>query len=444
MRLQDNALWDTLLTIFHFLERPLVQGQLAAFLVAVLSAWLITSIIWRLLGRPLLKWAKRFEGRKGFFALRFTRLMHRLLFPLLGLVAIRFSSNYFRSLDTVSGLLDECITIFWIFTAYRLIVTTLYTVFPEKYVARFHHRILSPVFIVWASARLLNTIVSLPSFLATDLFTLFGLAITVQTFLLATLGFYLWIDSVSAIRDVWTQIVQKRNREGVGLTVAWLSIGSYILFFAGFIIVFNLIGLDPSALAFITGGLSVGVGFSLRSVLGNFLSGLILLFERSLKPGDVIEVDGLMATVDKLNIRATTVRTFSDVEIVIPNESLLTSNVTTYTGSSKRLRIDINVGISYDNDPEEARVLLLSLAKETELVLETPEPICLIMGFGDSSIDLSLKVWIAEIASMGKVRNALNTSIWRTFADEGIEIPYPQRDLRVRGEAESFIKSKTA
>ena len=148
-----------------------------------------------------------------------------------------------------------------------------------------------------------------------------------------------------------------------------------------------------------------------------------------------------MATVDSLNIRSTTVRTSNDVEIIIPNETFLTSNVTTYTGNSRRMRLELPITIDYSNNPEQARQLVLDIANATEGVGTTPAPECFITAFAESGISLMLRVWISDLSDRHVVRSSLNAEIWQRFADEGIHIPLPQRELRIRSEEQTFTES---
>ncbi|MGB0389724.1 MAG: mechanosensitive ion channel family protein, partial [Ardenticatenaceae bacterium] len=150
------------------------------------------------------------------------------------------------------------------------------------------------------------------------------------------------------------------------------------------------------------------------------------------RPGDVIQVDGELGTVEKLRIRSTLVRTLDNVELIIPNEKLLTSTVTSYTKSERLIRISLPVGVGYDSDPDEVHSVLLQTTKEHELIRSDPAPVVLFSGLGDSSLDFKLLVWIDEPSQMAKVRSDLYFLIFRAFAKHHIEIPYPQHDLNLR------------
>jgi len=199
-----------------------------------------------------------------------------------------------------------------------------------------------------------------------------------------------------------------------------------------FLIVFQTLGFDLTTLAFISGGLSVGIGFGLQEIVANFISGILLLFEQSLRPGDIVTVEGEMGEVKNLSIRATTVSTFDNVELVVPNQRFLTSTVRTYTKSNRLTRVLIYVGVSYNSDTKAVRDILLAEAERHNLVQEKPEPAVHFMGFGDFSLDFRLAVWVDDPLLMLSVASDLRFMILKALAEHNIEIPFPQRDLHLK------------
>ncbi|MFP5408266.1 MAG: mechanosensitive ion channel family protein, partial [Gammaproteobacteria bacterium] len=165
----------------------------------------------------------------------------------------------------------------------------------------------------------------------------------------------------------------------------------------------------------------------------NFISGFIVLFDRSIRPGDVITIDNKLGWVQELHARYVVVKDRDGVERLIPNEMLITNEVINWSYSDRNVRLKIPVSISYDNDPVQALALLDEAAKINPRVLEDPAPTSRLIAFGDSGIELELRVWIQDPeAGMGSVRSDINLAIWRAFKDAGIVIPYPQRDLHIR------------
>ncbi|MFN5516382.1 MAG: mechanosensitive ion channel family protein [Cyanobacteriota bacterium] len=213
---------------------------------------------------------------------------------------------------------------------------------------------------------------------------------------------------------------------------AALILSRYFLIGLGVVVIVGYIGVNPTAFAAITGGLSVGVGFGLKEVFSNFISGIILLFERSLKPGDLIDVEGKLGIVQTLNMRATTVKILGDnSEKIIPNQTFFTTNVTTYTGSDRLIRYSLSVGAGYDCDPDQVLELLLDIAGSHPEVLTAPAPSAFLSEFADSSIAYSLNFSLADPTTRLRVKSDLSRQIWRRFKAEGISIPYPQRDLHL-------------
>jgi small-conductance mechanosensitive channel len=213
---------------------------------------------------------------------------------------------------------------------------------------------------------------------------------------------------------------------------AGLTIGRYVVIAGAVVIVAAALGVDPRALAIITGGLSVGIGFGLQEIVANFVSGIVLLFEQSLRPGDVVSMENEMGTVKSLGIRATTVRTRDNVEVIVPNQAFLTSAVTTYTKTDRIVRVKIPVGVSYGSDPKEIREVLLEVARQHNLVQEKPEPVVRFIGFGDSSLDFQLEIWLDDPMLTMSIKSDLRFMIWTAFTKRNIEIPFPQRDLHLR------------
>jgi small-conductance mechanosensitive channel len=195
----------------------------------------------------------------------------------------------------------------------------------------------------------------------------------------------------------------------------------------------NAVGIDLSALAIFGGALGVGLGFGLQRIASNFISGFILVFDRSIRPGDVISINEKFGWVQELRARYIVVRDRDGVETLIPNENLITTEVINWSYSDEQVRIKLPVQISYADDPEAAMEVLTQAAQTSQRVLQDPPPAARLMGFGDSGIDLELRVWISDPQlGVNNVRSELNIAIWKGFKAAGITIPYPQQDLHVK------------
>ncbi len=194
----------------------------------------------------------------------------------------------------------------------------------------------------------------------------------------------------------------------------------------------SVAGVDLSNLALIAGALSVGIGFGLQSVVNNFVSGLILLFERPIKVGDWIVTASGEGIVKKISVRSTEIETFDRSSIIIPNAELIASTVTNWTHKNNMGRIRIPVGVSYGSDPERVREVLLKCADASPFVVRFPEPMVTWNDFGASSLDFELRCFLSDISKGLQARTELRYAIWRAFKEEGIEIPFPQQDVHIR------------
>jgi potassium efflux system protein len=215
-----------------------------------------------------------------------------------------------------------------------------------------------------------------------------------------------------------------------GVPAAISRTASYAVIAVGTILAFLASGMELTKFTVIVGTLGVGIGFGLQNVVNNFVSGLILLYERPVQVGDVIEVGKVTGTVRRIGIRSSTVATPQGAEVVVPNANLISNEVTNWTLSDRRRRADIDVGVAYGTPPEKVRSLLLQVAGAHHEVIKFPEPMALFTGFGDSALNFQLLVWTAA-DTWGRVASELRTEICRVLEQEGISIPFPQRDLHL-------------
>jgi small-conductance mechanosensitive channel len=192
------------------------------------------------------------------------------------------------------------------------------------------------------------------------------------------------------------------------------------------------LGFDLGNLALIAGALSVGIGFGLQSIVNNFVSGLILLFERPIKVGDWIVTPSGEGTVKKISVRSTEIETFERSSIIVPNSELVTQTVTNWTHKDKIGRITVPVGVSYVSDPEQVREILLKCAREHPLVVAFPEPFVTWINFGASSLDFEIRAFLNDISKGLQVRTDLRFAIFKAFKEAGVEIPFPQQDVYIK------------
>ena len=205
------------------------------------------------------------------------------------------------------------------------------------------------------------------------------------------------------------------------------------LFVLAILIAIGSVGIDLTALAVIGGAVGFGIGFGLQKVFSNLISGLILLLDKSIKPGDVITVENTYGWVNKLGARYVSIITRDGIEHLIPNETLITQPVSSWTHSDSNTRLRIPIGVHYGTDLELAIRLGVEAAQSQPRVLADPAPRCLVKGFGESAIDLEIRFWIKDADSgVSNIKSAVILETWRLYREHGIKIPYPQRDLHIQ------------
>ncbi len=220
---------------------------------------------------------------------------------------------------------------------------------------------------------------------------------------------------------------------GMNQTIVRLT--HYAVVTLGFMLAVAASGMDVSKLAILAGGLGVGLGFGLQSIVNNFISGLILMFERPIQVGDTIEVGTLIGRVKSIGIRASTVRTYSGAEVVVPNANLVASEVVNWTLSDRLRRIELPLGVAYGSDPEQVSEILLAAAAGHEDALTRPEPLAVFLGFGESALEFELRFWTREFDEWQRIRGQVATQVQRSMAEAEIEIPFPQRTVHLKSDA---------
>ncbi|RMF11720.1 MAG: mechanosensitive ion channel protein MscS [Alphaproteobacteria bacterium] len=247
---------------------------------------------------------------------------------------------------------------------------------------------------------------------------------------LLTFAIMIWLALV--IARVLEQSLNRMPTLTPSAQVLLGKLGKIVLITLAVLIAITSTGIDLTALAVFGGAIGVGIGFGLQKVVSNLISGVILLLDRSIKPGDVIEVGGTYGWINKLAARYTSVITRDGREHLVPNEDMITMPVINWTYSSTKVRRHVPVGVSYNADLHKAMELVVEAAMETRRVLDDPEPRCLVKGFGDSAVDLELRMWIGDPQNgVSNVASEVLLKIWDKFHAHGIEIPYPQRDLHI-------------
>ena len=223
-----------------------------------------------------------------------------------------------------------------------------------------------------------------------------------------------------------------RMRIDEGMQYTLTRIIHYLVMIIGAVVAFQFIGIDLTGLAVIVGFLSVGIGFGLQNITSNFVAGVILLLERPIKVGDRIMVGNQEGDVVEINMRSTTIRTLNNIAVIVPNSEFVSSKLENWSYGDETVRVDVNVGVSYESDLETVIRSLREVAAEHPEVLKKPAPDVLHTGFGDSAWNMRLRIWLEDSQRHLEVHSEINCAIVRKFQQNGIEIPFPQRDLHVR------------
>lgn len=277
--------------------------------------------------------------------------------------------------------------------------------------------------------------------LTTTLFQLQETQVSLLNLIIFILFLIAFVIASKVIKRILLRRVLPRFEIESGLRYTLARISQYIIVTIGILISFQFIGINLSSLAVIFGFLSVGIGFGLQNITSNFISGLIVLFERPISVGDRVEVAGIQGDVLEINIRATKIRTLNKVSIIVPNSEFVSSNVINYSHGDPEYRLDVEVGVSYGSDLDTVLKALIEVAKENKNVLQNPEPQVHLVSFGDSAWNMQLRVWIPDVKRYPIIRNEVNQAIVRKFQEYDIEIPFPQRDLHVRSSVDLPVKN---
>ncbi|MGA9578822.1 MAG: mechanosensitive ion channel domain-containing protein [Terrimicrobiaceae bacterium] len=239
------------------------------------------------------------------------------------------------------------------------------------------------------------------------------------------------------IRFVLEEDVYPRTRITPGRSYATSSLLHYVVLAIGFVAAIALLGVDLSKITVLAGAFSVGIGFGLQSIVNNFVSGLIVLFERPIDKGDSVEIGNLRGTVQRIGIRASVVRTFQGADIIVPNSQFIAEKVTNWTHGDRSMRIELPVGVNYATPPKKAIDVLEATARAHPEVLREPAPQVIFVGFGDSSINFELRAWTDEFANALRIRTDLASAVYDAINEAGMSFPFPQREVRLLTESKS-------
>lgn len=361
------------------------------------------------------------------------RTLQRLLWPVVALLLIVPARAIMRSYLLPVNLLDIAIPILTALVAVRLAVYCLRKVFTSNVLLKSSENVLT--LFIWVLV-----ILHLVGWLPTILTVMDSMAVSFGEFRISILSAInlLLIIAVAFVVALWlSELINRQVQRMPGVTpsfkVGVSKFSRFLLITLAFLLALNAVGINLSSLAIFGGALGVGLGFGLQQIASNFISGFILVLDRSIKPGDIITVGDKFGWVQELKARYIVVRNREGVDTLIPNENLITSQVINWSYADPNVRVRVGVQISYDDDPAQAMALMLKCADASSRVLSDPPPAVRLIEFADSGISLELRVWVDDpINGFAQVRSDINLAIWKAFKEAGITIPYPQRDLHIK------------
>jgi len=245
------------------------------------------------------------------------------------------------------------------------------------------------------------------------------------------------------LKNILVDRILTRYQLEIGIRQAIGTIVKYVIVVLGLLIIVQSVGIDLSTLSILAGALGVGIGFGLQNVTDNFISGIIILFERPIKVGDRIELNDVYGDVIEINARSTTIVTNDNINIIVPNSEFISKTVINWSHTDRKVRFRFAVGVSYKENPAIVRKLLLKVADENEGVLKTPPPDVWFDSFGESSLDFYLSVWTTDYINRPMIlKSQLYFAIFKKFKENNIEIPFPQRDLHLKSGFENYSLNK--
>ena len=417
----SNWLADLQFSLLEFND-PANWWQLGVILLSLALAWLISRSILRLANRHHLQE----QGGLRKFTLR---SIERVVFPISALLMILIASSVFHTLRLPVNLFHLAMPLLLSFALIRMLVYLLRKGFAPTPLLKAWENIISTTVWIIVALYLLGVLPAVLTTLDSLGFKLGSTRITVLSvinfILLVALLFTLamWLSAVIERRMHKTSYLSPSMRVGLSKFSKFFLIG------LSFFIALDAVGIDLTALTVFGGALGVG----LQRIASNFISGFLLLFDRSIKPGDVISIGNKFGWVEALRARYIVVRDRDGVDTLIPNENLITSEVINWSYSDRNVRLKMPVSISYGDDPNQAIALMIEAARQHPRVLSNPEPVGRLMEFGDNGIALELRIWINDPEKgVNNVRSDINLAIWRAFKDNHVTIPFPQRDVHVK------------
>jgi len=409
-----SPLQDALAQIHH----PSLIWQLGAIVSSLVLAWLLAHFLCR-----------RFTRSPGTQSQ--TDSISQVLPPMLALLLLLLAQTVLQHWMPI-GLVGLCLSLVLAFALIRAMKHILRIAFAPSELRQLVQQTLSGVVLITLALHVTGLHHEVIKTLD-DIGLSFGkqrisllLVLEGAMSMLVTVAIALWIG-----RLIEDRVMRAETME-LNLRIVLAKIVRALLMLFGVLIALPLAGIDITFLSIFGGALGVGLGFGLQKIASNYISGFIILLDRSIRIGDVVTVDNRYGEITQINNRYTVVKSQDGTEAIVPNETMITSTVINHSFSSRNVRMNLPLAVSYASPLETAMAIMQQVALATPRVLHTPGPEVFLKEFGDSGLLLELVIWIGDPEEgQLNLRSALNLAIWREFQTAGIEIPYPRRDIRV-------------
>lgn len=452
--------WPYLATAFYLLQRLAVLLMASAYLyrlyylaLAMLALAATGWLLWRSRGQ-------RFAGVAG----RAGRLVHGLAWVAVAMLLASMVANVLGNVSLAemltTGIIESGYFALVLYAAVTVLDTLLRRLGARREVRRLwlmrrHGGNLLDTLSTWARVaavvgwvvytmirfRLFRPVYDTGKAIVTHRFEYGELSISLGHVLVFCIGVVVAVWIARTLRALLREEVLPRLSLPRGVDNSIASLSYYVLLLLGLLAALSAAGFKIGQLAFMFGALGVGVGLGLQDVVKNFVSGLILMFERPVKPGDAVDISGTAGRVRTIGMRATTLRTFEGADVVVPNGMLLSDKVTNWTLVDQNRRVDVDLGVAYGSDVTRVMQLLQETTRSTPGIADDPAPAVLFTGFGASSLDFAIRAWTQRFDEWSTIRSDLMTRLHAALDDASIEIPFPQQDLHVRSVSEDLLHS---
>jgi len=421
---QLENLWAELLQQAQLMLLPSRLWQLGILLLCVILAWFLRA--W--LGPKVHNWMRSLEGRPK-WQLRWLLTIHRRL----GLI-------FFTAVVWIAAWIMAEITPFM---SRRFILELVGSIslaillvgFAAPLVKNaFLRRIVTWFLWIYVTLHFLGIMDAVSDFLESLSLSMGEVSISALTVIQALISIGVLFAVARVATHSASSAIKSNDEISPSMQVLAVKVLQVLLFGAAFFLGLKIVGVDLTGLAVLSGAIGVGLGFGLQKVVSNLVSGVIILLDKSIKPGDVISIGETFGWINALGARYVSITTRDGREYLVPNEDLITGQVVNWSHSNDFVRLDINFGTSYGDDPHKVRALAIEAASQCDRVLSTRTPVCHIVGFGDSSVDYVLRFWISDpTGGLTNIRGNVYLALWDAFHASGISIPFPQREVRHLG-----------